>query len=102
VGIVREAGEAVTHVKVGDRVGFGYTHEVCGVCDHCLSGMNLSLCPKYGVLLTDFQAGTNTAPTRRNTELTTMTSVPSAGASSGAPVTSSRSRMAMTLPMQLP
>ncbi|KAE8378963.1 chaperonin 10-like protein [Aspergillus bertholletiae] len=38
VGIIREAGEAVTHVQVGDRVGFGYTHEVCGICDHCISG----------------------------------------------------------------
>lgn len=38
VGIVRQVGEAVSHVQAGDRVGFGYTHEVCGICDHCLSG----------------------------------------------------------------
>ncbi|KNG89119.1 alcohol dehydrogenase [Aspergillus nomiae NRRL 13137] len=38
VGVVRQVGDAVTHVQVGDRVGFGYTHEVCGICDHCISG----------------------------------------------------------------
>ncbi|KAE8354357.1 chaperonin 10-like protein [Aspergillus coremiiformis] len=38
VGIVREVGEAVTHVQVGDRVGFGYIQEVCGICDPCCSG----------------------------------------------------------------
>ncbi|GMG32998.1 unnamed protein product [Aspergillus oryzae] len=38
VGVVRQVGEAVTHVQAGDRVGFGYTHEVCGICDHCISG----------------------------------------------------------------
>ncbi|KAF5662541.1 NADP(H)-dependent alcohol dehydrogenase [Fusarium heterosporum] len=35
VGIVRQAGPAVTNVKVGDRVGFGYTHQICGTCDNC-------------------------------------------------------------------
>ncbi|KAG5657061.1 hypothetical protein KAF25_011230 [Fusarium avenaceum] len=35
VGIVRQAGLAVTNVKVGDRVGFGYTHQICGSCDNC-------------------------------------------------------------------
>ncbi|KAM0426430.1 hypothetical protein ACHAPT_008477 [Fusarium lateritium] len=35
IGIVREVGSGVTTVKVGDRVGFGYTHEICGNCDNC-------------------------------------------------------------------
>ncbi|PGH02201.1 hypothetical protein GX51_04775 [Blastomyces parvus] len=38
IGIVREAGSGVTNVKVGDRVGVGYFHEVCGVCPKCLAG----------------------------------------------------------------
>ncbi|KAJ5103221.1 Polyketide synthase enoylreductase [Penicillium argentinense] len=38
VGVVRQLGRDVTEVKVGDRVGFGYTHYVCGTCDKCLSG----------------------------------------------------------------
>ncbi|KAE8154612.1 chaperonin 10-like protein [Aspergillus avenaceus] len=38
VGVVKALGESVTHVKVGDRVGFGFTHEVCGICEHCISG----------------------------------------------------------------
>ncbi|GAE00020.1 alcohol dehydrogenase [Paecilomyces variotii No. 5] len=38
VGVVKEIGSSVTNVKVGDRVGFGYTQEVCGLCDSCLSG----------------------------------------------------------------
>ncbi|CRG89156.1 hypothetical protein PISL3812_06192 [Talaromyces islandicus] len=38
VGIVRKLGPGVTSVKVGDRVGFGYTRKVCGKCKHCLSG----------------------------------------------------------------
>ncbi|KAH7313540.1 alcohol dehydrogenase [Stachybotrys elegans] len=38
IGIVKEVGQDVTSVKVGDRVGFGYTHEVCASCDNCTSG----------------------------------------------------------------
>ncbi|KAJ5093139.1 Polyketide synthase enoylreductase [Penicillium angulare] len=38
VGIVRQLGRDVKDVKVGDRVGFGYTHYVCGTCEKCLSG----------------------------------------------------------------
>lgn len=38
VGVIRQLGRDVKNVKVGDRVGFGYTHYVCGTCDKCLSG----------------------------------------------------------------
>jgi D-arabinose 1-dehydrogenase-like Zn-dependent alcohol dehydrogenase len=38
---VRKLGPNVTSVKVGDRVGFGYTRKVCGRCQHCLSGMTM-------------------------------------------------------------
>lgn len=38
VGIIKAVGPGVTSVKVGDRVGFGYTHSICGNCDNCASG----------------------------------------------------------------
>lgn len=50
VGVVRQLGPGVTDVKVGDRVGFGYTHKVCGTCDCCLSGKpSSSLYSHFGV-----------------------------------------------------
>jgi D-arabinose 1-dehydrogenase-like Zn-dependent alcohol dehydrogenase len=39
VGVIRQIGRDVTNVKVGQRVGFGYTHYVCGTCEQCLAGM---------------------------------------------------------------
>jgi D-arabinose 1-dehydrogenase-like Zn-dependent alcohol dehydrogenase len=39
IGIVKEIGSAVKAVKIGDRVGFGWVHYVCGQCTACLSGM---------------------------------------------------------------
>jgi D-arabinose 1-dehydrogenase-like Zn-dependent alcohol dehydrogenase len=41
IGVVREVGSGVKTVKVGDRVGFGYTHEICGSCDNCCRGKAL-------------------------------------------------------------
>ena len=41
IGIVKEIGPEVTVVKVGDRVGFGWVHYVCGHCTPCLSGTYL-------------------------------------------------------------
>lgn len=38
VGIIKEIGSTVTAFKVGDRVGFGWVHYVCGQCTNCLSG----------------------------------------------------------------
>lgn len=39
VGIVEQVGSSVTSPKVGDRVGVGYVHKVCGYCENCLTGM---------------------------------------------------------------
>ncbi|KAI9146723.1 FMN reductase (NADPH) [Paramyrothecium foliicola] len=38
IGIVKQLGSGVTTVKPGDRVGFGYTHEICANCDNCATG----------------------------------------------------------------
>lgn len=40
IGIVRAVGSGVITTKVGARVGFGYTHEICGNCDNCCTGKN--------------------------------------------------------------
>ncbi len=44
VGIVRELGPAVTHLKVGDRVGVGWQSAACMHCEWCQSGEH-ELCP---------------------------------------------------------
>ncbi|KAK4503786.1 hypothetical protein PRZ48_004701 [Zasmidium cellare] len=38
VGVVEQTGPAVTHLKKGDRVGWGYQHNSCGHCQECLRG----------------------------------------------------------------
>lgn len=75
VGIVRQLGRDVTSVKVGARVGFGYTHYVCGNCEKCLSGTSSNPQTKTDNLLivNQNQAGTNTARIRRSTAHTTTT-----------------------------
>ncbi|QKX64540.1 uncharacterized protein TRUGW13939_11715 [Talaromyces rugulosus] len=40
IGIVRKLGEGVTNLSEGDRVGFGFTHSVCGACESCLTGVD--------------------------------------------------------------
>ncbi|KAJ3787474.1 chaperonin 10-like protein [Lentinula aff. detonsa] len=50
VGVVREVGESCKTLRVGDRVGWGYTYWSCGRCSACLTGHE-SYCPiagKYG------------------------------------------------------
>lgn len=37
-GIVRAVGPMAKQLKVGDRVGWGYVHDTCGICQHCLKG----------------------------------------------------------------
>ncbi|KAJ7693364.1 chaperonin 10-like protein [Mycena rosella] len=51
VGTVMQLGKAVTGLKVGDVVGWGYTHKTCGTCEQCLLGQD-QYCPKreqYGI-----------------------------------------------------
>lgn len=38
IGIVKAVGPGATSARVGDRVGFGYTHSICWNCDNCASG----------------------------------------------------------------
>jgi D-arabinose 1-dehydrogenase-like Zn-dependent alcohol dehydrogenase len=38
VGKVEQIGESVSQFKVGDIVGWGYTHKTCGQCEQCLLG----------------------------------------------------------------
>lgn len=45
VGIVEATGPGVTHLKKGDRVGWGYQHGSCGHCQECLRG-NETYCPQ--------------------------------------------------------
>ena len=44
VGIVRETGDQVTAVHIGDRVGFGFIRHVCGGCDNCANGLFIFPC----------------------------------------------------------
>lgn len=51
VGIVEDVGPGVTHLKKGDRVGWGYFHNSCGHCEQCLKGSE-NYCPQremYGL-----------------------------------------------------
>ena len=45
VGLVEAVGPAVRHLKPGDRVGWGYQHDSCGICDECLKGQE-TYCPE--------------------------------------------------------
>ncbi|EGP91037.1 unnamed protein product [Zymoseptoria tritici ST99CH_1A5] len=45
VGTVEQVGPQVTHLKKGDRVGWGYEHNSCGHCQQCLRG-NETYCPE--------------------------------------------------------
>ncbi|KAF5724957.1 hypothetical protein FMUND_301 [Fusarium mundagurra] len=38
VGVVKELGPFVTHLELGDRVGWGYQTGACSHCDECLGG----------------------------------------------------------------
>jgi D-arabinose 1-dehydrogenase-like Zn-dependent alcohol dehydrogenase len=63
IGIVTEIGSAVTSVKVGDRVGFGYMHYFCGNCEPCLAGT-------FSLSTTNYQVMMYTASIDGNTFLT--------------------------------
>src|ERR1700744_3407346 len=38
VGVVEAVGPEVKTLKIGDRVGWGYQEDSCGLCLKCLSG----------------------------------------------------------------
>ncbi|KAJ7680691.1 putative NADP-dependent alcohol dehydrogenase C 2 [Mycena polygramma] len=44
VGKVEKIGDAVSQFKVGDIVGWGYTHKTCGRCEQCELGKD-QYCP---------------------------------------------------------
>ena len=39
IGIVEQVGRDVETPRVGDRVGLGYLHKICGTCKNCLTGL---------------------------------------------------------------
>ncbi|KAM0262789.1 hypothetical protein ACHAQJ_001583 [Trichoderma viride] len=43
-GVVQQVGPDVKNLKLGDRVGWGYQADSCGLCEQCLSG-NEEYCP---------------------------------------------------------
>lgn len=43
-GVVQQIGPDVRSLKLGDRVGWGYQADSCGLCEQCLSG-NDEYCP---------------------------------------------------------
>lgn len=45
VGTVQAAGDGVSNLAVGDRVGVPWLHQTCGVCEYCLSGRE-NLCER--------------------------------------------------------
>jgi D-arabinose 1-dehydrogenase-like Zn-dependent alcohol dehydrogenase len=62
VGTVAQVGESVTAFKVGDVVGWGYTHKTCRACKQCLLGESRNT--ECILLLTSFfQAKTSIANT---------------------------------------
>ncbi|KAJ6498880.1 putative NADP-dependent alcohol dehydrogenase C 2 [Mycena sanguinolenta] len=44
IGTVVQTGDRVTLFRVGDVVGWGYTHKTCGLCEQCLLGQD-QYCP---------------------------------------------------------
>lgn len=55
IGIVEKVGPSVRLLQAGDRVGWGYQHDSCGICKECLDGNEIH-CPKgefYGIANTD-------------------------------------------------
>lgn len=56
VGLVQSVGEAVTHLKPGDRVGVGWQRASCLQCPACLRG-DENLCPDMRHLIADSYGG---------------------------------------------
>jgi propanol-preferring alcohol dehydrogenase len=56
VGRVAENGKNASHFKPGERVGIGWIHSACGVCDHCKDG-NENLCENFRATGRDVHGG---------------------------------------------
>lgn len=56
VGLISQVGPEVKHLKVGDRVGWGYNHGSCGYCNHCWNGFDIMCAERqmYGEADLDF------------------------------------------------
>ncbi|KAI2917995.1 hypothetical protein CBS147320_9061 [Aspergillus niger] len=57
VGIIKAAGPGVRTVKIGDRVGFGFTHGICARCDNCARDMDQFCREKKQYGTNDFNNG---------------------------------------------
>ncbi|KAI7323594.1 GroES-like protein [Hortaea werneckii] len=57
VGVVQDAGEAVTHLKIGDRVGWGWLNSSCGHCKTCVSGYRQYCSEARGFAFSDLDQG---------------------------------------------
>ncbi|XXG97638.1 hypothetical protein Hte_003945 [Hypoxylon texense] len=47
-GVVEDVGPDCKHLKKGDRVGWGFSHDSCGYCDECLEGFE-QFCVDRGI-----------------------------------------------------
>ena len=56
VGKVASRGPGAGRFRIGDRVGVGWIHRACGVCDACRSG-NENLCPRFQATGRDANGG---------------------------------------------
>ncbi|KAK3619553.1 hypothetical protein LTR56_023933 [Elasticomyces elasticus] len=57
VGIVQEIGQAVTHMQIGDRVGWGWLHSSCGHCTTCITGYRQYCSEARGFAFSDEDQG---------------------------------------------
>jgi alcohol dehydrogenase, propanol-preferring len=56
VGVVKESGDGVTSVKVGDRVGVAWIYTACGNCELCEKGFE-NLCDRFTATGRDVNGG---------------------------------------------
>jgi len=56
VGTVEQAGESVTRLKIGDRVGVAWVYSACGKCRYCRDG-NENLCSEFRATGRDADGG---------------------------------------------
>lgn len=57
VGFIYEVGPAVKHLKVGDRVGWGWLHTSCGHCATCVTGYRQYCSEARGFAFSDLDQG---------------------------------------------